>query len=441
MAVVAIVGRPNVGKSALFNRLSQSRIAIVKDEPGVTRDRIYADVDWQGRRFTLIDTGGLQPGVEQGFAPSIARQVEVAIEEADVILMLVDARAGLSATDEEIAAILRRYNKPVILAANKVDSGDLSSLIFPFYELGFGDPLPVSAEHGLGTGDLLDAIVQHLPPANQSTETEDRIKIAIVGKPNVGKSSIINRLLGDDRVIVSDVPGTTRDAVDVKWDSDYGRFTFIDTAGMRRRTRVDTAVEYYSVVRARRALERADVAVVVFDASNRLSDQDKRIAGLAVNAGRAILLVGNKWDVLQTQHEGELPPDQLLALWETEVKQALPRIHFAPVIAVSALTGKGIQRLPGLIKEVYENYTRHIATSSLNRVVREALDRHSPPSVKGRQLKIQYVTQVRTGPPAFIFFVNDPELVPANYRQYLENRLRAAYPLHGTPIRLVFRRS
>lgn len=439
MHLVAIVGRPNVGKSALFNRLAGSRIAIVEDEPGVTRDRIYTDIEWQGRRFTLIDTGGLEPGVHSGFAPSVARQVEVAVSEADLLLMLVDARAGLTPVDEEIAAILRRSGKKVLLVVNKVDSPDLQALIYPFYRLGFGTPLPVSAEHGLGTGDLLDAIVELLPPATMTYEDDDRIHVAILGRPNVGKSSLVNGILGDERVIVSDVPGTTRDAVDIPWECDAGKFVFIDTAGLRRRARIDTAVEYYSVVRARRALQRADVGLIVFDGSQRLAEQDKRIAGLAAEAGKAMILIVNKWDLVLAS-AGQ-SPEEIRCHWEEQVRHALPNLQFAPLITVSALSGRGVQRIPRLIKDVYTAYTSHLPTAQLNRVVQDAVDRHQPPSIKGRSLKIHYVTQVRSGPPTFIVFVNDPALVTSQYRRYLENRIRDEFPLTGTPIRFVLRNS
>lgn len=439
MRVVAIVGRPNVGKSALFNRLAQSRIAIVKDEPGVTRDRIYTEIQWLDRRFTLIDTGGLQPGVDQGFAPSIARQVEAAVSEADVLLLVVDAREGLTPVDSEIAGLLRRSGKTVLVAANKVDSGELESLIYPFYQLGFGKPLPVSAEHGLGTGDLLDAIVANLPPDNlEQVDDADRIRVSVLGRPNVGKSSLINRILGDERVIVSDIPGTTRDAVDVPWENEDGKFVFIDTAGMRRKSRVSTDVEYYSVVRAQRALERSHVSLIVFDAFEGITEQDKRIAGLASEAGRALILVANKWDLVV-----EANPDtsDLRQQWESRIRYELPLLSFAPVSVVSAMTGRGIRRLPRTITEVYAAFTSHIPTRQLNIVVQAAVDRFHPPTIKGRRLKIHYVTQVRSSPPAFIFFVNDPKLATADYKRYLENQLREAFPLTGTPVRLLFRRS
>ena len=380
-----------------------------------------------------MDTGGLLPGSDEGFAPAIAQQVEAAIAEADLILLLVDARAGVAPADEQIAERLRRARKPVLLVANKIDDPALLPLAAPFYRLGLGDPLPVSAEHGLGTGDLLDAIVARLPDDGAHDTTDDRIRVAVVGRPNVGKSSLINRLLGDERVIVSDVPGTTRDAVDVPWDSPAGRFVFIDTAGMRRRARVSAGVEYFSVVRARRALQRADVAAVVFDVAEAVTDQDKRIAGLAADAGRALVLVLNKWDLLTA----ESPRDAVLAAF----RSALPRLAFAPLLPVSARTGRGVERLPSLLRAVYEAYQTRIPTARLNRVIGEAVDRHHPPSIKGRRLRIHYATQVGSGPPTFALFVNDPQLMTPSYTRYLENRLRETFPLEGTPVRWQVRRA
>ena len=439
--VVAIVGRPNVGKSTLFNRLVQRRIAIVQDEPGVTRDRLYADVEWRGRRFQLVDTGGLLPDAEEAFAAAVAQQVDAAIREAAVVVLVVDAREGPTPVDEAIADRLRRAGKPVLVAANKVDHGELLPLAHAFHHLGLGEPIAVSAEHGLGTGDLLDAVVERLPepegePTGEETgdEAEEGIRVVILGRPNVGKSSLLNRILGDERVIVSEVPGTTRDAVDAVWESEEGRFVFIDTAGLRRRSRVREPVEFYSTVRARRALERADVALVLFDATELLTEQDRRIVGLAEEAGRALLLAVNKWDLVDAD-------DKTADAVRSLIRHRLPQVDFAPVTFISALTGRGVGRLPALIRSVYEAYRREIAPGPLNRVIQEAVDRYHPPAVKGRRLRIRYATQVRTGPPTFLIFVNDPRLLVESYRRYLENRLREAFPLEGTPIRLVFRPS
>lgn len=435
--VVAVVGRPNVGKSTLFNRLASRRIAIVQDEPGITRDRIYTDAEWQGRRFTLVDTGGLLPGADEGLPAAIAQQVEVALAEAAVIVLVVDARAGVTAADAAVAERLRRSGKPVVVCANKIDDGGLLYLVHAFHGLGLGEPVPVSAEHGLGTGDLLDRIVELLPDAEPEAEAggeQPPIKVVILGRPNVGKSSLVNRLLGDDRVIVSDVPGTTRDAVDVAWEIDGDRFVLIDTAGLRRQARVSEPVEYYGTVRARRALERADVALVLLDAAELLTEQDRRIVGLAEDAGRGLIIVVNKWDLVDAEQG---TADEVKEL----IRHRLPLVDWAPVVFTSALTGRGVGRLPGIIRKVYEAYNRDVGTGLLNRVLHDAVDRHHPPSIKGRRLRIRYATQVRHGPPTFLVFVNDPKLLVGNYRRYLERRLREAVPLEGTPIRLVFRPS
>nr|MBO2508222.1 ribosome biogenesis GTPase Der [Bacillota bacterium] len=435
--VVAVVGRPNVGKSTLFNRLTGRRISIVRDEPGITRDRIYADTEWRGRRLTLVDTGGLVPGAGEGFPAAIAQQVEVALEEAAVIVLVVDARAGVTAVDEDIARRLRRSGKPVVVCANKIDDGDLVHLAHAFHGLGLGEPVPVSAEHGLGTGDLLDRIVDLLPGDDAEPAAKGEtpaIRVVVLGRPNVGKSSLVNRLLGQDRVIVSDVPGTTRDAVDVAWEYDGDRFVLIDTAGLRRQARVSEAVEYYSVVRARRALERADVALVLMDAAELLTEQDRRIVNLAEDAGRALIIVVNKWDLVDARQGTADAVRQ-------RIRDRLPQVDYAPIVFTSALTGRGISRLPGVIRQVYEAYTRDVGTGLLNRILQDAVERHHPPSVKGRRLRIRYATQVRRGPPTFLVFVNDPKLLVENYRRYLERRIREAVPLEGTPIRLVFRPS
>ncbi|HEX6988000.1 MAG TPA: ribosome biogenesis GTPase Der, partial [Bacillota bacterium] len=389
--VVAVVGRPNVGKSTLFNRLAGRRIAIVQDQPGITRDRIYTDAEWRGRRFTLVDTGGLVPGAEEGFPAAIAQQVDIAVDEAAVIVLVVDARAGVTPVDTAVADRLRRAGKPVVVCANKIDDGGLLHLAHAFHSLGLGDPVPVSAEHGLGTGDLLDRIVALLPgpggeagAAGAGAEAADAgggaevpgIRVVVLGRPNVGKSSLVNRLLGDERVIVSDIPGTTRDAVDVVWASGEDRFVFIDTAGLRRQARVSEPVEYYGTVRARRALERADVALVLMDAGELLTEQDRRIVGLAEDAGRGLAIVVNKWDLVDAE------PGTAERVRE-RIRARLPQVDYAPVVFTSALTGRGVGRLPGVIRSVYDAYTRDVGTGLLNRVLRDAVDRHQPPSVKG----------------------------------------------------------
>lgn len=439
MHVVAIIGRPNVGKSTLFNRLARERIAIVQDEPGVTRDRIYVEIEWQGRSFMLMDTAGISLNPDGEFDLPVQEQIDVALQEADLILYLVDVRDGPLPDDFVIAERLRQTGKPVLLVANKVDHRQHQPHVYEFYQLGLGEPIAVSAEHGTGTGDLLDAVVAQLPATEAAREETASIRVAVVGRPNVGKSSLINRMLNEQRLVVSNVPGTTRDAVDVPWQTDEGRFTLIDTAGLRRMAKIKDRIEYYSAVRTRRALERADVAVLLLDAAEPLTEQDKRIYRMIIETGRAVVIAVNKWD-LRDQIAGEEDgADALSQNLIRRLREQLLHALDAPILFISALSGRGIRRLPQAIKRVYEAYRLEVATPALNRVLQDAEARHQPPSIKGRRLRIRYATQVKQGPPTFLIFVNDPQLVTDSYRRYLENQLRLAFPLQGTPLRLVFR--
>ena len=429
--VVTLVGRPNVGKSTLFNRLIEERLAIVEDVPGTTRDRMYADARWGGLTLTLVDTGGLLPDSNGDLMASVRDQVEIAMAEAEVIVFLVDAKEGLTATDLDIAALLRRCNKPVILAANKADNESRRQAAVEFYELGLGDPYPISALHGTGTGDLLDAILDVVPPEQPEVETEG-VRIAIVGRPNVGKSLLLNTILGEDRMIVSDKPGTTRDAVDslVEWDGQP--VTLIDTAGIRRRGRIEPGVERYSVIRALRAIQRSDVALLLIDAVDGITAQDAHIAGYVVEEARGVVIVVNKWDLIEKD-------SHTMDAYTGEIRQALKFISYAPLVFVSALTGQRVGRALDVALRVQEARSHRAPTGQLNRILRDAALSHSPPSKRGKRLKIYYATQARTAPPSFVFFVNDPQLVHFSYRRYLENKLREAFGFEGSPLRLSFR--
>jgi GTP-binding protein len=430
--VVTLVGRPNVGKSTLFNRLIEERLAIVEDVPGTTRDRIYADARWGGLTLTLVDTGGLLPDSNGDLMASVRDQVEIAMAEAEVIVFLVDAKEGLTATDLDIASLLRRCNKPVILAANKADNESRRQAAVEFYELGLGDPYPISALHGTGTGDLLDAILDVVPPEQPEEEAEG-VRIAIVGRPNVGKSLLLNTVLGEDRMIVSDKPGTTRDAVDslVEWDGQP--VTLIDTAGIRRRGRIEPGVERYSVIRALRAIQRSDVALLLIDAVDGITAQDAHIAGYVVEEARGVVIVVNKWDLIEKD-------SHTMDAYTGEIRQALKFISYAPLVFVSALTGQRVGRALDVALRVQEARSHRAPTGQLNRILRDAALSHSPPSKRGKRLKIYYATQARTAPPSFVFFVNDPQLVHFSYRRYLENKLREAFGFEGSPLRLSFRK-
>lgn len=434
MAVVAIVGLPNVGKSTLFNRLAGRRIAIVDDVPGVTRDRLYADVTWRGRSLTVIDSGGVVPDGEGELVQEVNRQVALATAEADVVVLVVDGRRGLAAGERQLADRLRRTGKPVVVAVNKVDEAPAAVAVAEFYALGFADVVPISAAHGRGTGDLLDRVLELLPPAaaeEGEPAAEDAARIAIVGRPNVGKSSLLNRLVGEERVIVSAMPGTTRDAVDVRAATPIGPVVFIDTAGMRRRSRIGDQVEYFSVVRAQRAIERSHVAVLVMDATELVTDQDKRVAAAIDEGGKACVLVVNKWDLVSDRAD----PDEAREV----VRAALPLVAHADVVCLSARTGEGIEALWPAVRRALAHFRLQVQTAVLNRIIQDAVGERQPPSVGTRRLRIRYATQVRAEPPTFLIFVNDPELVVPHYRRYLENRLRGALDLAGTPVRLIFR--
>lgn len=428
--LVAIVGRPNVGKSTLFNRLVEEPRAIVEDLPGTTRDRLYADAQWGGVAFTLIDTGGLVLWSEDELTMQVRRQVELAMAEAEAIIFMVDAIEGLTAGDEEIAELLRVSQKPLFLVVNKADNEARRLAATEFYGLGLGQPYPISALHGTGTGDLLDALVASFPPREEVEEAEG-VRIAIVGRPNVGKSSLLNALLGWERAIVNESPGTTRDAIDTQMSWDSQLVTLIDTAGIRRRGRVQRGVEQYSVLRALRAIQRAHVVLLLLDAPEGVTAQDTHIAGYAMEEARGIVLVVNKWDLMKEADVSE---------YAKGVRQAFRFIPYAPLLFVSALTGRRVGTVLEVALRVYQERLRRVPTSGLNRLLREAVASHSPPSKRGKRLRFYYATQAEVDPPTFVFFVNDPQLVHFSYRRYLENRLRERFGFEGTPLRLHFRR-
>ena len=431
--IVAVVGRPNVGKSTLFNQIGKKRVSIVDDMPGVTRDRIYMDAEWLNHEFTIIDTGGIEFDESDHILRSMRSQAELAMEEADVILFLVDGRAGLTASDEEVGRILRRTKKPVILAVNKVDSFDREALIYDFYSLGLGDPIPISASNAMNLGDLLDAIVAAFPEdAGENTES-DEIAIAVVGRPNVGKSSLVNRLLGEERVIVSDIPGTTRDAIDTRFTRDGVKYLLIDTAGMRRKGKITLPVERYSVVRSLRAIDRAGVVLMVINAAEGILEQDTKIAGYVHESGKGVIIVVNKWDVFPDKN------DKSTLRFTDDLREKLGFLQYAPVLYTSALTGQRVERVTELVKYVAEQQSMRIKTSVLNELIRDAVSVNPPPTKKGKQLKILFVTQVGIIPPTFIIFVNDPEIMHFSYLRFLENRLRESFGFEGTPLRLIVR--
>ena len=431
--LVAIVGRPNVGKSMLFNKLTGRRAAIVEDTPGVTRDRIYGECEWNGRVFDLVDTGGIEPNTDSEILLFMRKQAEIAIETADVIIMVVDVRVGMTAADADVANMLKRSKKPVVVAVNKCDGvGAVNPDIYEFYGLGLGDPIETSAMHGHGTGDLLDFCTDHFPPAEEEAEDDDVIRVAVIGKPNVGKSSLVNRILGQERVIVSNVAGTTRDAIDSYFENEYGKFCFIDTAGMRRKSKIDDAVEKYSNLRAVAAVERADVCLILIDANEGVTEQDTKIAGVAHEAGKASIIVVNKWDAVE---KDDKTMDKLTA----DIRRDLSYMTYAPVHFISALTGQRVAGLFQLICAVASQAAMRITTGMLNTVLADATARVQPPTDKGRRLKIYYMTQTGVKPPHFVAFCNDAKLFHFSYQRYLENQIRAAFGLTGTPIRLTIR--
>ena len=431
--IVAVVGRPNVGKSTLFNRLAGERISIVQDTPGVTRDRIYADVEWLDKKFTLIDTGGMEPGTEDIILKQILQQAEIAIETADVIVFVVDVKTGVIEDDIQVANILRRTNKPVVLAVNKVDNMRKDNFeVLEFYNLGIGDPIAISAGQALGLGDLLDEVTSHFPDDADYEDDEDEIKVAIIGKPNVGKSSLINRILGEDRHIVSNIPGTTRDAVDSPIEIDGQKYVFIDTAGMRRKSKIKEDIERFSIIRAVAAVERCDVAILVIDANEGITDQDTKIAGIAHERGKAAIVAVNKWDSIEKD-------DKTMNKYLKDIGNELAYMPYAPRVFISAHTGQRVTRMLELIRTVHENHALRISTGVLNDVLIVAMAMQQPPADKGKQLKIYYMTQVGIKPPTFVIFVNDRELLHFSYRRYIENQLREAFGFVGTPIHFVVR--
>ena len=431
--IVAIVGRPNVGKSMLFNKLIGQRLSIVEDTPGVTRDRIYGECEWCGRKFTLVDTGGIEPRTDSQILTFMREQAQIAIENATVIIFLTDIKTGLTASDQEVANMLLRSRKPIVLAVNKMDSvGAPNPDYYEFYNLGLGDPVAVSAVHGHGTGDLLDACVAYFPDEEEAEEESDVLKVAIIGKPNVGKSSLLNQILGEERVIVSNVAGTTRDAIDSYFENESGKFLFIDTAGMRRKSKVDDAVEKYSNLRSIAAIERADVCLILIDANEGVTEQDTKVAGLAHEAGKACIIVVNKWDTVEKDTN---TMDEKTA----EIRRDLSYMTYAPVVFISALTGQRVDKLFDMIVAVSNQNSMRITTGMLNNILEDATARVQPPTDKGRRLKIYYITQVGVKPPHFVFFCNDSRLFHFSYQRYLENQIRAVFGLTGTPIKITIR--
>lgn len=431
--IVAIVGRPNVGKSTLFNQIGKKRVSIVDDMPGVTRDRIYLDAEWLNQEFTMIDTGGIEFDESNHILYSMRQQAEIAMDEADVILFLVDGRAGLTTSDEEVAKILRRTKKPVVLAVNKIDSPQLEANIYEFYSLGLGDPIPLSATNVMNLGDLLDAVVAAFPEHQAEEKDEDEISIAVIGRPNVGKSSLVNQLLGEERVIVSDVAGTTRDAIDTHFVKDDMKFMLIDTAGMRRRGKIDEPVERYSVMRSLRAVDRADVVLLMINAFEGITEQDKKIAGYAHESGKGVIIVVNKWDIFPDK------TDKSTLEFTEKLREEIGFLQYAPILYASALTGQRVTRVTELVKYVAEQQSMRIKTSVLNELIRDAVSINPPPMHRGRRLKILFMTQADIKPPKFIIFVNDPDLMHFSYLRFIENRLREMYGFEGTPIRLIVR--
>ncbi|CUS26261.1 GTP-binding protein Der [Paucilactobacillus oligofermentans DSM 15707 = LMG 22743] len=429
--VVAVVGRPNVGKSTIFNRIAGERISIVEDTPGVTRDRIYAHGEWLGKEFNLIDTGGIEisnaPFVEQ-----IKQQAEIAIDEADVIIFLVDIQSGMTDADEQVAQILYRSNKPVVLAVNKVDNFELRSQVYDFYSLGFGEPYSISGAHGIGLGDLLDAVIDNFPD-DGVVEEDDSIRFSLIGRPNVGKSSLVNAILGENRVIVSDVAGTTRDAIDTKFTSEKGdEYTMVDTAGIKKRGKIYENTEHYAMLRAMRAIDNSDIVLMILNAEEGIREHDKRIAGYAHEAGRGVIIIVNKWDTIEKDNH-------TMQDFENLIRFEFQYLSYAPIMFVSATTKQRLTKIPDLVKEVYTHHTRRIQSSTLNDVIMDAIAANPTPSKNGKRLRVFYGTQVAIQPPTFVIFMNDTELMHFSYERYLENQIRKAFDFTGTPIHLIKR--
>ncbi|WP_220729679.1 ribosome biogenesis GTPase Der [Apilactobacillus zhangqiuensis] len=431
LPTVAIVGKPNVGKSTIFNRIAGERISIVEDTPGVTRDRIYSHGEWLGHEFSMIDTGGIEMG-DQPFVKQITAQAEIAIDEADVIIFMVNGKEGITNADDNIARILYRTNKPIVLAVNKVDNFESRANIYDFYSLGFGDPYPISGAHGLGLGDLLDEVIKNFDEKTEE-ENDDNIKFSLIGRPNVGKSSLVNAILGEDRVIVSNVAGTTRDAINTQFEQDGQEFTMVDTAGLRKRGKVYENTERYSVMRAMRAIDNSDVALIVLNAEEGIREQDKRIAGYAHEGGKGVIIIVNKWDTLKktskTQQE-----------FEAGIRSQFQYLSYAPILFVSAKTKQRLSQIPDLIKRVYDNHAKRISSSMLNDVLMDAIAMTPTPSINGRKLRIYYATQVTSEPPTIVIFVNDEELMHFSYRRYIENQIREHFDFSGTPIKIISRK-
>ena len=431
--VVAIVGRPNVGKSTLFNKLVGQRLSIVDDTPGVTRDRIYGDCEWRSRVVSMVDTGGIEPYSDDIILSQMRRQAQLAIETADVIIFVTDVRSGLVATDQEVAAMLMKSGRPVVLCVNKCDTpGAPPPELYEFYNLGIGEPFAVSSIQGYGTGDLLDEVYRYLPPEHGEEEEGELIKVAIIGKPNVGKSSLVNRISGEERSIVSNIAGTTRDAIDTHVANEYGEFVFIDTAGLRRQKKVEDAIEKYSILRARMAVERADVCVIMIDAQEGFTEQDSKVAGMAHEQGKASIIVVNKWDAVEKD-------DRTMQNYRKKLENDFSIMSYAPILFISAKTGQRIDRLFELIRHVASQNSMRISTGMLNDILADAVARVQPPTDKGKRLKIYYMTQASTRPPAFLCFVNSADLFHFSYQRYLENRIRETFGLEGTPVRFIIR--
>ena len=433
LPVVAVVGRPNVGKSTLFNKIVGQRLSIVEDIPGVTRDRIYYDTEWRGQAFTLVDTGGIEPHSDDIVLSQMRRQAEIAIDKADVVLMMTDIKTGMTATDAEVAQILLKANKEIILCVNKVDRpGDPPPELYEFYNLGLGDPYPISSTHGLGLGELLDAVydkIQHIEP---EPEYDDAVKVALIGKPNVGKSSLVNCILGENRLIVSDIPGTTRDAVDSFKENEHGKYVFIDTAGLRKKNKVTEIIERYSVVRSYMAVDRADVVLIMIDANEGVTEQDTKIAGFAHEKGKASIIVVNKWDAVEKD-------DKTMDAMRERIAEDLKFMSYAPIVFISAKTGQRVEKLYEMINFVAEQHSRRISTGVLNDMLSDATAKVQPPTDKGKRLKLLYMTQPAIKPPTFVVFVNDKELFHFSYQRYIENCIRDTFGLTGTPIHIVSR--